>query len=261
MKKIVILGAVMLIISGIQISCSSSKPGNTVEVPEVTKEKLQILVEDFPPFSMKTDNKLSGFSVDLLNIIIEKLNLDVTLEFEPWAMSYQKSLKEPGIVLGSVFRTKKREELFNWIGPTAKDETFMFVKKGSKLVVGSQEDAKKLKEIGTNTDYYSEELLKEQGFTNLRSEPLPETTLKQLMSGEIDAAVFSYSDACQITKAAGYSINDLDPLYKLSSDEIYITISKGTSQKVVDEWQEAFDTIKTKGILSSLRQKWFPAQK
>ena len=243
----------------VQVSCVECEQSNNLNC---SKTELKILVDDYPPFVVMKGDELTGLSVDILNKIIKELGLNVKPKIEVWDKAYHEGMHQEGVVLGSVIRTEKREHLFYWVGPQAKIKTFLFAKKGSELAgtVRSLEDAKKLEKIGTNTEYYSEEYLKDKGFLNLQSDPCPQKTMNRLFSGEVDAAVFNYLDACAVTKELGHSMKDLIPLYLISEDEVYIAISKKTSKDITSKWQNAFDSLKAKGILHEMHDKWIPLE-
>ena len=110
------------------------------------------------------------------------------------------ALNNPNVVLFSAERTEKREKLFQWVGPVGKNSAILYAKKGSGIRIKSLEEAKKIAAIATTTDWFTEQDLKSKGFTNLVSSPLPVTSVKQLMNGEVQLSVFTDITAPEIAK-------------------------------------------------------------
>jgi len=123
------------------------------------------------------------------------------------------------------------------------------------------EDAKKVGKIATCSAWFSEQDLKDAGFKNLLSSPNPAENVRQLVEGEVELSIFTDITIPEIAKQAGYSIDDLEPVFTVSSGDFYIAISKGTPEHVIDEWQQVFNEIYEDGTLENLYEEWLPSSK
>jgi polar amino acid transport system substrate-binding protein len=60
----------------------------------------------------------------------------------------------------------ERKSLLQWVGPLVALNTNFYALKGSDINIATLDDAKKVNKIATVLKYYSEQILKEEGFTN-----------------------------------------------------------------------------------------------
>jgi len=153
-----------------------------------------------------------------------------------------------------------RENLFHWIGPIGSNDTAFYAKKGSGIQIHSIGDAKNVLKIATCSAWFSEQDLKDTGFTNLVSSPVPAENVRQLVEGEVDLSVFTDITIPEIAIQAGYSIDDLEPVFTISTGYLYVAISKTTPQSFVDLWKHTFRAMYEDGTLEKIYDKWVPGE-
>ncbi len=228
---------------------------------EIAPGILQIFTEDYPPLTFEENGKVSGFGTEVVQEILTRLDIPDNIRISSWENGYNLCLNTPNFVLFTMKRTPLRENLFNWIGPIGSNRTIFYAKKGSEIKINSMEDAKKVGKIATCSAWFSEQDLKNAGFTNLVSSPDPNENVRQLVEGEVDLSIFTDITIPAIAKQVGYSIDDLEPVYTVSSGDFYIAISKGSQEYVIDEWQQVFLEIYQDGTLEKLYKEWLPGSK
>ncbi|MFA5321231.1 MAG: transporter substrate-binding domain-containing protein, partial [Smithella sp.] len=103
-----------------------------------------------------------------------------------------------------------------------------------------------------------EQDLKDRGFTNLVSAPLPTDNVRKLMQGEVQLAVFTDITVADIVKNAGYTMDDLEPIATLSNTYFYIALSLGTPLEVVEKWQSSLDSLKADGTFEKIYRSYIP---
>ncbi|MBS3766574.1 MAG: transporter substrate-binding domain-containing protein, partial [Candidatus Cloacimonetes bacterium] len=219
---------------------------------------LQIFTEDYPPLSFKKDGEITGYGTEVVHEILAKLSIPDNIRMASWDNAYNMALVNPNFVLYTMKKTPKREDLFYWVGPIGSNRTFFYAKKGSGIKINSLEDAKKVDKIATCSSWFSEQMLKDEGFTNLVSSPSPAKNVKQLAEGKVELSIFTDITLPMIAQEAGYSINDFKPVYIVSKGDFYITLSKDTSEDIVDDWKETFKEIYNDGTLQKIMKKWLP---
>jgi polar amino acid transport system substrate-binding protein len=109
------LAVVFIIVLMTIISCMNSAPA-------VSAKDITYLTEQYPPYNFQKDGKLQGTSVDLLEMVWERMgeNLNKSaISILPWTEGYQRTLNENNTVLFTTARLKQREQLFKWAGPIA----------------------------------------------------------------------------------------------------------------------------------------------
>jgi polar amino acid transport system substrate-binding protein len=144
------------------------------------------------------------------------------------------------------------------VGPVGKNSAIFYAKKGSGIRISSLEDARKVAAIATTTNWFTEQDLKNKGFMNLVSSPLPETSVKQLMNGEVQLSVFTDITIPEIVKKAGYSMDNLEPVFTVSNTYFYIAMSLGTPLEMVKKWQSTLNEIKGDGTFEKIYRSYIP---
>ncbi len=219
---------------------------------------LKMLTEEYPPVTFMKDGRVSGLVTDVVREIISRQGIRDNIKLIPWEEAYKEALNNPNVVLFSTERTAKREKLFQWVGPVGKNSAIFYAKKGSGIRINSLEAARKMAAIATTTDWFTEQYLKSQGFTNLVSSPLPVTNVKQLMDGKVQIAIFTDITIPEIAKKAGYSMDALEPVFTVSNTYFYIAISLGTPVEVVNKWQSVLAGLKSDGTFEKIYRNYMP---
>jgi polar amino acid transport system substrate-binding protein len=232
-------------------ACAAEK--NTKGVSDI-----QMLTEEYPPVTFMKDGKATGFVTDIVREIIARQGIPDTIRLISWDEAYNAALSKPNVVLFSAERTDKRENLFQWVGPVGKNSAIFYAKKGSGVKISSLEDAQKVAAIATTTNWFTEQYLKEKGFTNLVSSPLPVTSVKQLMNGEVQLSIFTDITIPEIVKNAGYRMDDLQPVFTVSNTYFYIAVSRGTPVEMVDKWQSVLNGLKADGTFEKIYRSYIP---
>ncbi|HMA10615.1 MAG TPA: ABC transporter substrate-binding protein, partial [Steroidobacteraceae bacterium] len=162
------------------------------------------------------------------------------------------------VVLFSAERTPERESLFQWVGPVGKNSAILYAKKGSGIRINSLEDARKVAAIATTTNWFTEQQLKREGFKNLLSSPDPRANVRQLMNGEAQLSVFTDITIPEIAREAGYSMQDLEPVFTVTETDFYIAMSRDTPAEVVHAWQATLDDLKRDGTFERIYRRYLP---
>lgn len=219
---------------------------------------IQMVTEEYPPVTFMKDGNVTGFVTGIVREISKRQGIPDNIRLTSWDEAYNLALINPNVVLFSCERTEKREKLFQWVGPVGKNSSIFYAKKGSGIKMNSLEDARKVKAIATTANWFTEQDLKDRGFTNLVSSPLPTDNVRQLMNGEVQLSVFTDITVAEIVKNAGYSMSDLEPVGTLNSTYFYIAISLGTPPEVVKKWQSTLDSIKADGTFEKIYRSYLP---
>lgn len=222
-------------------------------------DKIKIITENSPSSNMVIDGKLTGYGVDILEKMLQKVNSDKTrddFEVLPWARGYSMVQKDPNTMLFAMLRTKQREKLFKWVGPIDNSIVALIAKKERKIKINSIEDMKKYS-IGTVKDDVAELAVKELGITSFDSisgTKAIETSIKKLQRDRID--LFAYSYVIDTWKIKGFNPKEYENVYTLKEDSLYYAFHKDTDQKILDQLQNALDSLKKQGIVKEIISKY-----
>ncbi len=255
MKKFIIAMVLMVIVAGclgIYFAAVKTRP--------VSEVKLTLLTEEYPPITYREkDGRISGLATEIVTEIMKRLEVrNYDLALLPWDEAYAQAKTNPNTILFSTERTAERETLFNWVGPLGRNRTYFYVHRDSDLKIGDLAQAKKVPKIATCSSWFTEQYLRDQGFTNLQSFTDPQEDVRQLIDRKADLSVFTDMTVSNLVQDAGYSPDEIKSLYQILETEFYIAVSKGTDPKIAADWQDAFDEIKHDGTLQRIYKKYVP---
>lgn len=224
----------------------------TISLRPVLGESLQILTEDDGVGSTMKNGKLTGYQVELIRKILKRLNQPDNIQLLPWPRAYRIVKSQKNTALFSVARTRKRDGLFQWVGPLSINTTALYKRKGSSLRIKTLEDAKKVRSIGTYNQDYREKLLKRLGFNNLDRSYTNVANIKKLINKRVDLSVISNVGFSLISSYTNYKPSDVEIAFILQKVYLYIAFSKSTSPTIVKKWQAALDQLKKDGTYEKI---------
>jgi polar amino acid transport system substrate-binding protein len=228
-------------------------------LPGETPPGIVLLVtEEYPPITFMRDGKPAGFVTEIVREIAQRNALPDNVRLTSWKNAYNMALLHPNVVLFSAERTAEREALFHWVGPVGRNSAILFAKKGSGLRIATLQAAREVGAIATTTDWFTEQHLKREGFTNLVSSRDPVDNVKQLMNGEVQLSIFTNLTIPEIVKEAGYRMDDLEPVYTVSHSDFYIAISRGTPAQIVERWRDTLNELKRDGTFEAIYRSYLP---
>jgi polar amino acid transport system substrate-binding protein len=219
---------------------------------------INLVTEEYPPVTFMKNGKVTGFVTDMVREISARQGLQEPIRLTSWDEAYKMALSNSNVVLFSAERTEKREKLFQWVGPVGKNSAIFYAKKGSGIRMNSIDDARKVAAIATTSNWFTEQDLKSRGLTNLVSSPLPTDNVRKLMKGEVGLSVFTDITVPEIVKNAGYSMDELEPVFTLSDTYFYIAMSLGTPPEMVNKWQSTLDELKKDGTFEKIYRSYLP---
>lgn len=219
---------------------------------------LSIYTEEWAPISFSVDGKPDGLAVQVVQEIQKRVKNQDPIKVVPWARGWKIMTEQPNTVLFAMTRTPAREQLFSMIGPIATGTINFYALKDSPLYIGSIDDAKQAKAVGVYRSSVEDQLLMEHQFTNIAPSTTPLLSAKQLMKKRIDLWCNTNLTAPSILAEAGASMDDVKSLYTISENHLYISFSKGTPNKEIEQWKEALIDINADGTFAQIYHRWLP---
>ncbi len=228
----------------------------TTAVFSQTVDDLSIMTEIYPPLNFKEDGKLQGISVDILELLLERLNSTLTREdirLLPWARAYKYLQTRENTCLFSTTRTEEREDLFKWVGPIIPARHVLIAPKYRKLSIQSVADLKTYR-IGTVIEDVAEQLLVERGYNKgaLIAVSHPSLCAKQLDKGRIDLWAYGEVVANWVLKKEGFSPADYETVYVLKEGGYYFAFHNETPDDLIQQFQQALDDLKKEGKVQKI---------
>jgi len=241
MKKIMLILSVLILMSG--LLCAQGY-------------KLRVLTENYPPLSYIEEGVITGYGADVVTAIQKQLGTAFPMELHVWEEAYEIASNEENILLFTMEKTTEREKLFQFVGPLGSNTAWFYVPYGSKLELMDLDGARKLKAIATTSNWFTEQELIKLEFKNLVSVADPIETIKMVLAGKADAAVYTDLTLPQLAKEAGIAPKELKPVLELMSSEYYLAFSAKTAPEIVEAWSEAFHKLQESGELKTIKAHW-----
>lgn len=222
-------------------------------------DNFRLMTEEYPPFNMKgPDGVATGIAVDVLVGMMEKVGSSKKaedVEVLPWARAYNDVQKDPDTALFCMTRSEEREPLFAWVGPVRETRIVATALKSRGLKVDSEEDLKGLV-VGVIKDDIGDNLVSNLGVAKIDSTASNEQNIKKLLSSRIDVWVYEESVAQWQIKDLGFSPEEFETVFVLSTGDLAYAFNKNTDQAIIDELQKALDEMKADGSYQTILDKY-----
>ena len=220
----------------------------------------KIYMEDWPPFQYKDENnKIQGFAVDLLDLMLKDLNSNNSrndFKLAPWARIVFE-LKNANTIVLSMIKTPDRENRYQWVGPIYSIDNYVIVKKDSLLekesfIEGNDITAASI--IGDASLHYLSELKIKPDNINLV--PNKMSPLLMLNNKRVDVIVDNWFNFEDVAKNVGLNLSDFKKLIDLGGDKTYFAVSKSTDPSITLALQNSLDKIKSTTQYKKLLEKY-----
>lgn len=225
--------------------------------------KINIMTEVYPPYNMQVNGKLKGISVEILDLMLERMKLDQNssdVMLTNWSRAYSMALKKKGNMVFSTTRTAKRENLFKWVGPIVETKIGILAPKSKHITLNSLTELKQYR-VGAVLKDIGEQLILEGGIDkkhihSIGGQNAIELSFKKMENDRIDMFAYDFVVAKYQAKLKGYDVDDYEEIYTLKEAGLYYAFNKATSDKTIAKWQNALDTIKDDGSYNEILAKY-----
>lgn len=201
-------------------------------------QTIKVLTEEYPPYNMMVNNKIGGFSTDLVKKAFEKAGVPYTLQLMNWDVAIKRAQDVPNTCVYSTNRTEEREPNFKWVGPIAHSDWLLFGRSDSPRIT-SAEQAKTYK-IGIYPSDAVGLYLKDHGF-NVSEAPEDKLNPTRLINKEIDFWASGTLQGPYVAEQVG--VRGLVPVATIRESLMYLACSKTTSDSVVARLNTAIRDI------------------
>ena len=222
-------------------------------------DNIQPLTETWTPYQIETKDGLKGISVDLVREIQKRIGNTKEIKVFPWKRGYNITLKKKGYALFLTTRSKKRENLFKWVGPISSMK-LMFFKNANRddIKINSLEDAKNVNSIVVAQKTIAHEKLIEYNFKNLEINSLANYSLKKLQENKVDLYPVEYHAFMYKLKEMKLEkkivpVQMKKPIYE---SQLYIAFNKETDDNIIKKWQKTLDEIKDDGTYENILKRY-----
>lgn len=225
------------------------------------EDNILIVTENWPPVNYLEEEKLTRFSTEIVEKILEIIDKDYEIRLYPSMRSSHLLNNRPKTIMFSLFRTPEREPLYKWIGPLIDASIYFYKRKGDRREITSLDDIKKVDTIACRHAGLIPSLLLRKGFTNLDMTATTSLPIyRKLLIGRCDIAVSDIDLGVRYhLKSLNLKLDDVFEKLPIPIFEagLYIACSKDISDSETEQWQLALETLKNSGIYDQILQKYY----
>ncbi len=219
--------------------------------------QFHIMTEDLPPQNYLENGKVKGFSVEVVELILQRLGYkNEKVEVVPWARAMESLENEPNAILFSMAHTPERAQKFKLVYPMAIAKTYFFTHKDNKnVVIKTVEDAKKYQQ-GVVKDFSQHKNLLKLGFTDFDYSPDVKTMVQKAILKRVDVISLIpfqlYSE--QFSDLNVKSLRKIEVTYAESQHAI--GFNKAFPDSEIQKWQKELDKMKKSGEFDKIFKKY-----
>jgi len=223
---------------------------------------LHVMAESYPPYNFFDAGGLKGPCAEIVFEIQKRLGQPQKVDVQPWTVAYKQLIESvhPGqepAALFSMSRTKEREPFFHWVGPLVTFNVSLFALKQRGIRIQNQADKAKYR-VGGSQNTPAAAILKANRFPHVDLVADPGLNPKRLKSGQIDLWISGELAAYFKAQEVGVDPRELEPVYDLGQETLYIAFSRSTDKAVVATWQATLDAIRADGVYQAIINKYLP---
>lgn len=247
-----LIGAFVVAGCGSSDSTSGDNTTASSDLPLITDGTLTIGSDiPYPPFEMGRDGNYTGFDIDLINAVAEKMGLTPDVKDLPFDVILTGGNGQFDVAIAATTITPARAKKVDFSDPYFNASQGLLVQQGSDIqsvddlsgkIVGAQD--------GTTGETYAQD---NTDASEVRPFPQIDQAYNALKSGQVDAVI---NDLPSVNDAAE-QLGGLEVVQDFPTDEQYgIVIPKGKTE-LVDAVNTALQKVKDDGTLTDLYQQWF----
>ncbi|ODN43284.1 substrate-binding periplasmic protein [Piscirickettsia litoralis] len=221
-----------------------------------------LLYTNYAPFSYGSTKSPQGLYPELIKAIFFRMDDDLRIQVFPWKRTLSSAEQGKGFIAG-IYKTPKREEIFNYSQPFYVEEVMVFVPTDSAININSSTDLSALKgknvglvagfSYGSTVDaVVKAKLFKEQ---RANSDIL---NFKKLLKGRLDAVISAKLTGQTIIAKMklGNKIKMIN--VPVNKGDVYIAVSKKLADKVavLDRFNKAIESMKQDGSYNKFMEEF-----
>jgi len=223
---------------------------------------------DYPPFSVTTNNEADGFSVELLQEVMNVMGLEITFKVDEWSVIKQELEEGELDLLPLVGYTEEREKVFDFTVPYIVMHGNIFVRNDNKSI-RSEDDLYDKQIIVMEGDNAHEYAVRIGLSDNLVTVNTYEEAFKLLSSGKYDAILaqslvgeqimkqLNIDNIRVVTKYDENKITDIKINLEGFEQKFCFAVKEGDSE-LLAKLNEGLAIVSANGTYDELYKKWFP---
>ena len=225
----------------------------------VRSQPVEIVTENYPPFSFSEHGKIAGLSTLIVKTIMDESGLEYSINLYPWARAYMMVQNKNNVLIYSLTRTKEREESFVWLAKLHTPVFYLYSRSGKRFDPAGVRSGK-YKAVAIRDDI-SCVWLRELGFSEaagtllLTSDYERSAEVMMVKHGRADFFIGEPQYTSARILMAGFAESDFCKVLKIgntNSEGFYLAAGKNADPAMLKKIEEAAVRLKKKGISLSI---------
>lgn len=211
----------------------------------VGQSTVTIVTEFSPPHQTRINDTVSGYSTNIVRMLLAEAKINSTISIYPWARAYKMATYQKNTLIYSLARTPEREPLFHWIAPVAHFKLgFVKLTQRDDILINNTQHAKQYK-IAVQRNDLAYMVLNKHGFDLLLTSDI-QKSYHLLLAGKVDLII---DDANYMAAMSEYlAINSEQLSFVYAIDELmvdgYLAANLDTDPDILNVLSTAFLKIK-----------------
>ncbi|MDP9227570.1 MAG: basic amino acid ABC transporter substrate-binding protein [Actinomycetota bacterium] len=230
--------------------------GASADLGLITEGQLLVGTDTpFPPFEIGKPPDLSGYDIEVVNAIADKIGLEVTYQDTSFDTIFRDTAQGKfDLAVAASTITPEREQTVDFSDPYYEANQSLMVATGSDIATVDDLGGKTVgaQDATTGEDYANEET----GAAEVRGFPEGPDAINALRAGQVDAVIIDQPVALDAVESLGGG--DIEIAQEIVTSELYGLAMAQESDALREAVNGALQEIKDDGILADLYEQYFP---
>jgi len=230
-----------------------------LNVNSLSAREITVVTECNQPCKLRQSDALpESLPTEIILALFNRTKDTPRVHIMPWARAYDNALTEKNVFIYSISRTVKREPLFHWIGDILVERYFIWGLKDhnshQQALSNNFKDTSFATYRGSNEYAYVSQLPD----INLYPVVYPNQRMQMVLRNRIDYFVESEQTLKETCIRFAIDCNKFEKITEVQqlNTPLSIAINKNSDPALIKQYQEAFSTLKSSGVLSKLINEW-----
>lgn len=202
------------------------------------------------PYAIEYSDRQSGLILEVVKEMGSRIGFDEKFKFYPWIRAQKLIGKNDNWGIIPLVRSKKREADYKWISLIYTDQIqFIYIDKSLKIT--NMESAKDYT-VGVVLGSFIKKILIKSGFKKIEEVKEHSINAKKIQGGRIFLWAVPKIIAIHTYKKQGFDLTELKYGPTIVKMNMYLAGSKNISDKTVDTWNNALDSMKKDGAYDKI---------
>ncbi|MBE0459283.1 MAG: substrate-binding periplasmic protein [Pseudoalteromonas prydzensis] len=206
---------------------------------------VKVVTELSPPNQTRINDSVTGYSTDIVKLILNKANINAAIEIYPWARAYKMARTHPNTLIYSLARTVNREPLFHWIGPVAQFKLgFVKLTKRHDIVINNLSQAKQYN-VAVQRNDLAYNVLTKYGFSVVLTSDI-QKSYHLLLAKKVDLIIDDENYLSVMSEQLAIDTDKISFVYAIDELAVagYLAANINMDSAMVNKLKSAFEEVK-----------------